>query len=104
MTKYSLQTRAADMLENMSIERYMLVGWVEPEALLSILWTVFYDARMFMGVACAKADLLDPRGIRPRIQSIRGLIRNMESDIIPRRDNISWEFRKEYLFQMRKDT
>ena len=62
------------MLENVFIEYYMLVGWVELEVLLSILWTVFYNARMFMGVACIKADLLDPRDIRPRIQSIREFI------------------------------
>ena len=44
---------------------------------------------MFMGVAWTKADLLDPQGIRPRIQSIRGLIYNMESGIILRHDYIS---------------
>ena len=54
MTKYSLQTRAVEMLENMFIKRYMLVGWVEPEALLSILWTVFCDARMLVGRALQK--------------------------------------------------
>ena len=41
----------------------MLVGWVKPKVLLSILWTVFYDTQMFIGVVCAKVDLLDPQDI-----------------------------------------
>ena len=78
-----------------------MIGWVEPEALISILWIIFHDARRFMGITCTKLDLLDPKGVRPKIRSTDGLIRNMESGIIPRRDDVSWDFRKEYLHQLR---
>ena len=75
----------------------MMVGWVEPVAILSILWAIFSNLRIFIGIACSKEDLRDPSGIQLKSQSLNGLIRNIESSIILRRDNISWDFQREYL-------
>ena len=41
-----------------------------------------------MGIVCAKVDLLDQNSICPRIKSIRGLIKNMESGITPQYNDI----------------
>ena len=71
-------------LEATFIDKLMMIGWVDLEALLSILWTIFHDARRFMKITCTKADLLDPKGMFPKIRSSDGLIRSMESSIIPR--------------------
>ena len=54
-----------------------------------------------MGIVCAKVDLLDQNSICPRIKSIRGLIKNMESGITPQYNDIYQEFQKEYLSQIR---
>ena len=84
-----------------------MIGLVELEALMSILWTVFHDSRRSIGIACTKADFLDLRGMRPKIRSTDGLIRNMESGIMKMRDDFRWDFQKEHLHRSRaahKDT
>ena len=44
-----------------------------------------------MDITCTKLDLLDSKEMRPKIRSTDGLIKNVESRIMPRRDDISWE-------------
>ena len=79
----------------------MMIGWVEPEALIRILWAAFCDARRLMDMTCAKVDLLDPKGMHPKIRSADRLIRSMKSGIMPSRDDASCNFRKEHLHQLR---
>jgi len=84
-------------LEQTFLKHYMHVQYLDPETILSILWTLFLDARIFFGTAVSKANLQDPRGIRPDCPSMNGLIENMRGSFIGRRDNIPWEWRREYL-------
>ena len=72
-----------------------MIGWVEPDALLRILWTMLHDARRFMGITFTNVDLIDPQGMHPKIRSADGLIRNTYIGIMPRRDDDIWDFRKD---------
>ena len=85
------------MLEEAYIKHYMHVRYLEPETILSIIWTLFLDARCFFGTSISKAQLQDPTGIRPDSPSILGVVQSMKAGFIGRRDDIPWEWRKEYI-------
>jgi len=85
------------MLEEAYIKHYMHVRYLEPETILSIIWTLFLDARCFFGTSISKAQLQDPMGIRPDSPSILGVVQSMKAGFIGRRDDIPWEWRKEYI-------
>jgi len=75
----------------------MHVKYIDPIKILSIVWTLFMDGRIFFGTSCTKADLEDAGGVRPEVRSLKGLIATIKGGVIPTRDDILWEFRKEYL-------
>ena len=81
-------------------KKCMMIGWAEPEALMSVLQTEFHDSRRLMGATCTKVDSLDPKGAHSRTMFADGLIRSMERGTIPRRDNISQDFQKEHFHQL----
>ena len=85
------------ILEEAYIKHYMHVRYLEPETILSIIWTLFLDARCFFGTSISKAQLQDPTGIRPDSPSILGVVQSMKAGFIGRRDDIPWEWRKEYI-------
>jgi hypothetical protein len=97
MGERSIKYIRVKMLEEAYIKHYMHVKYLDPETILSIIWTLFLDARCFYGVAISKAQLMDPDGIRPESPSILGLVQSMQAGFIGRRDDIPWEWRKEYL-------
>ena len=81
--------KSAVSLEATLIEKHVMIGWVNPGSLVSILWTMFHYDRRFMGITCAKADLLDPKSMCPKIRPGDGLMRNIESGTMPSRDDVS---------------
>ena len=88
LIEYSPKTKSSVRLGSNFIEKHVMIGWVEPEALVRILLTIFHDDRRFMDVMCTKEDLLNPNGMHPKTRSTHGLIRNIESGIMTRRDNV----------------
>ena len=98
LTKNSLKTTMK--LEVALLENHVIVGWVELKAIMRILWAVLQASRNLMGATCANLDLHNPKGMCPKLMSTDSLIRNMESGIVPRRDNFGWCFLKEYFPQL----
>ena len=74
----------------------MHIQWLDPWAILSIIWAIFKDFRDFFGVACTKSNLLESMGRRPTINSLEGVVRNIAGGMIPVRHNIGWDFKREY--------
>ena len=55
-----------------------------------------------MGTLYTKSYLQNPKGLYPKIKSLKGIIRSIASGIIPIYSDISWEFQKEYTIQLRQ--
>ena len=67
----------------------MMLECVEPESVTRILQAVLYNSRRVAGAIRAKLDLRDPKGTLLTFCSTEGLIRSIESGIVPRRYGIS---------------
>ena len=83
-------------LEGVLLRNYMHIRWLDPWAIMSIIWAIFKDFRDFFGIACTKADFLEVDGRLPVVNSLEGVVRNIAGGMIPVRHDIGWDFKREY--------
>ena len=69
--------------------------WIDPMAILSLIWAIFYDSRVFMGTLCTKSNPQNPNSLCLKMKSLEGMIKSIMSSIIPIYSDISSEFEKE---------